>query len=109
MILVHINTDSRAQALEIIDVLLENKLWFKPTLSRKQVFEKHPETGALKSKPTYLVIGKAKSLLFNNINQLLVKMYPHIDKMPRLYCLPIVYMAPENAEELLEQSVKINL
>ena len=109
MILVHISTDSRPQALEIIDVLLENKLWFNPMLSQKQVFEKHPETGALKSKPTYLVIGKTKSLFFNSINQLLVKMYPHSDKMPRLCCLPIVYMVPENAEELLEQSVKIKL
>jgi len=107
MILVHIITRKRAQALEIIDVLLENKLLFNAMLSRKKVFEKDDKTGELKNTFHTLIIGKTKSLLFNSINKLLISRYGNTEKMPALYCLPIVYMDPERAEALLEHTTEV--
>lgn len=107
MILVHIITEKKERALEIIDILLEKKLLFNAMLSRKKVFEKDSITGELKEKKQILVIGKTKSLLFNKINKLLVSMYGDSDQMPSLYCLPIVYMDTERAEELLRRTLKV--
>lgn len=107
MILVHIITEEREQALEIIDILLEKKLLFNAMLSRKKVFEKDPRTGELNVEVQTFVIGKTKSLLFNGINRLLVSLYGNTDKMPRIYSLPIVYMDPEQSEAILERTVKV--
>ncbi len=105
MILVHIITQQRAQAIEIIDVLLEKKLLFNAMLSRKKVYEKNKETGQLVGKVQTLIIGKTKSLLFNKINELIISRYPQ--QMPSLYCLPIVYIDPERAEELFRKTMEV--
>ncbi len=107
MILVHIIIDKREQAMEIIDTLLDKKLLFNAMLSEKKVFEKDSRTCKLKGTIQVLIIGKTKSLLFNSINKLLISMYGSTNKMPRIYCLPIVYMDPEQSEALLERTLKI--
>lgn len=107
MILVHIITETKEQALEIIDILLEKKLLFNAMLSRKKVFERDSHSSKLNGKIKILVIGKTKSLLFNSINILLVSLYGNIDKMPHIYCLPIVYMNQEQSETLLERTVQV--
>lgn len=105
MVLVHIITEQKAQALEIIDLLLERKLLFNAMLSRKKVYEKCEDTRELCGKVQTLIIGKTKALLFNRINKLLTSKYPK--KMPSLYCLPIVYIDPERGEKLLKETEKI--
>ncbi|MGB5498728.1 MAG: hypothetical protein WBM77_07340 [Maribacter sp.] len=93
--------------MEIIDELLENKLLFNAMLSQKKGFIKDPGTGELKSTLYTLIIGKTKSLLFNSIYNLLTERYGDSKKMPSLYCLPIVYMDPERAEALSEQTMQV--
>ena len=107
MVLVHIITQKREQALEIIDILLEKKLLYNAMLSRKKVFEKDSNTGKLNDKIEILVIGKTKSLLFNKINNLLVLLYGNTSIMPSIYCLPIVYMDPEQTQTLLRRTLKV--
>jgi len=98
MVLIHIITDEKAQAIEIIDLLLERKLLFNAMLSRKKVYEKNKTTGELCAKVQILIIGKTKALLFNKINRLIISIYSK--QMPSLYCLPIVYIDPERGEKL---------
>lgn len=105
MILVHIITKKNEQALEIIDLLIHKKLLFDAMVSEKTVYKKSKVTGKLVSSLQTLVIGRTKSLLFNAINQLLMEKY--IDHMPVLYSLPIVYMQPEQAEEILSETVRV--
>jgi len=105
MILVHIITQKRAQAIEIIDALLEEKLLFNAMLSRKKVYEKNKETGQLVGNVQTLIIGKTKSLLFSKINEFIVSKYAQ--EVPSLYCLPIVYIDPGKAEELLKKTMEV--
>lgn len=107
MILVHIITQSRSQALEIVDTLLEQKLLFNAMVSRKKVYQKDTDTGELVGTINTLIIGKTRALLFNRINKLLINKYDNTAQMPNLYCLPIVYMDSERAEELLERTVEV--
>lgn len=107
MILVHIITKSRAQALEIVDTLLDKKLLFNAMVSRKKVYKKDAFTGELKGTINTLIIGKTRALLFNSINKLLSNTYSSTNQIPNIYCLPIVYMDPKRAEELLEQTLEV--
>jgi len=107
MILVHIITQSRSQALEIVDTLLEQKLLFNAMVSRKKIYQKDIDTGELVGTFNTLTIGKTKALLFNRINNLLINKYDNTAQMPTLYCLPIVYIDSERAEELLESTAKV--
>jgi len=107
MILVHIITKTRPQAIEIIDKLLEEKLLFNAMLSRKRVFEKDTLTGGLTSSIHTLIIGKTKSLLFNTINKTLHEKYDHTNQMPSLYCLPIVYIDPQRAEGISQRTIEV--
>lgn len=107
MILVHIITQSRSQALEIVDMLLEKNLLFNAMLSRKKVYQKETSHGGLKGTINTLIIGKTRALLFNSINTLLNDTYSVTDQMPSIYCLPIVYADSKSSKELLEQTLDV--
>lgn len=107
MILVHIITQKRVQALEIVETLLGRKLLYNAMISRKKVYQIDSKTGVLNGTVHSLIIGKTKSLLFNSINKLLLSTYGHSGQMPSIYSLPIVYMDPDEAEELLAQTLKV--
>lgn len=105
MILAHIITKNKEQAVEIIEVLLERKLMLHAAVSEKTVYEKGESNCRLKSTKQTLIIGKTKALLFNDINQILKTYFPK--NMPMLYAVPIVYMDEELAIVLRNNTAKV--
>lgn len=105
MVLTHILTDSKEQALNCIDILLDKKLLLDATLSEKTTYFKNKTSRKLESKSNVLIIGRTKALLFQSIDQELKKNYPK--NMPGLYAVPIVYMNEDQSDEIREKTAKI--
>jgi uncharacterized protein involved in tolerance to divalent cations len=102
MILVHIITDDKKQALEIVHILTEEKLILNAIISKKTVFE---YKNGLAKKKQILIIGQTKGLLFKIINEKLSIKY--LDKMPILYSVPIVYMNETQTDFIREHTAKV--
>ncbi len=105
MILLHVITGDSAQAIEIADFLVEEKLLLNPIIQEQSTGRKKMNNGGFESIPQVLLMGKTKALLFNTIDKKLREKYS--DNMPILYSLPIVYMDWEQANELIEETTKI--
>lgn len=105
MILAHIITKNKEQALEIIEALLDRKLLLHAAVSKKTVYKKGESNSKLKSTKQTLIIGNTEALLFNDINQILKT---HFAKnMPILYSVPIVYMNEELATVLRNNTAEV--
>jgi uncharacterized protein involved in tolerance to divalent cations len=98
MNLIHIRSKSMAQINEIIDMLLEEKLILDPTIIEQVYLRKKNQSGAFENDKQFLLIAKARALLFSKIEHLLREKYAK--KMPDLYSLPIVNMDWKKAENL---------
>jgi uncharacterized protein involved in tolerance to divalent cations len=105
MVLTHILTDTKEQALNCIEILLNKKLLLDATISEKTTYSKNETSGKLESKSNVLIIGRTKALLFQSIDQELKKYYPK--NMPGLYSVPIVYMNEGQSNEIREKTAKI--
>ncbi len=105
MILVHIICKHQQQSEEIIEFLLEERLVLDAWVSEKSVYLNRADQYHGKRKRQSLILCKTKALLFNKINLALSEKYPK--NMPEIYCLPIIYMDPDQAERLLEGTIKV--
>lgn len=105
MVLTHILTDTREQAFNCIEILLNKKLLLDASISEKTTYSKNETTGKLVSTSNVLIIGRTKALLFKSIDQELKKNYPK--NMPSLYAVPIVYMNEDQTNEIREKTAKI--
>ncbi|MGB5437130.1 MAG: hypothetical protein WBM98_14640 [Maribacter sp.] len=105
MVLTHILTDTKEQALNCIDILLDKKLLLDASLSEKTTYFKNESSHKLESKSNILIIGRTKALLFQSIDQVLQKYYPN--NMPSLYAVPIVYMNDDQSDAIREKTAKI--
>ncbi len=105
MILAHIIAKDTVQALEIIHLLIDEKLLLQAAISEKTIFEKKTSDGKLISEKRTLIIGKTKALLFSIINEVLKRNFKK--NMPMLYAVPIVYMDDELATLLRENTAKV--
>ncbi|MGB5821857.1 MAG: divalent cation tolerance protein CutA [Saonia sp.] len=104
MIVVHIICTTKTQAEEILEMLIMESLIYNAMVSEKIIYEKKsPKT--LASSKQILVTAKTKSLLFQSINDRLRETQGN--HMPMLYCLPVVYMDPDQAQQLLKETIKI--
>ena len=101
MILLHIRTTDKALATEISNFLLNEKLIIDTFLTQGIASRRNKE-GKVIAKTEYLVFGKTKALLFDNIDQLIRSKYE--DRMPILYSLPIINMDWEQTLELREKT-----
>ncbi|WP_343488107.1 hypothetical protein [Allomuricauda sp. d1] len=104
MILVHIICKTKTQALDIVDVLINEKLVLDAMISDKLLF-KQLKSGEMKSHERVLVMGTTKALLFNTINKIISGKYT--DSPPLIYAMPIVYMDAEQTEELQQETIKV--
>lgn len=105
MIQLNIVCHSTDQADEIIKVLLQDHLAIN-------VFKLEGITPAVlqKNKVVYqpgriMIIGQTKALLFNNIDQMIRKKYSK--NMPLVYSLAIVNMDWEQADLLVQETIKV--
>jgi hypothetical protein len=105
MILLHIISDTEPQAIEIADLLIEEKLIFDAVILDKIMVRRKSETKKFESRKKHLVLGKTKALLFNDVDKLLRKKYQ--DQMPDIYSLPIVNMDFQLAIELVSETSKV--
>lgn len=105
MILAHIIAHNRTQALEIINILMDEKLLLQAAASEKEIYEKKSDDGELICEKKTLIIGKTKALLFSEINNVLKKHFSQ--NMPMLYAVPIIYMDEELANLLRENTAKV--
>ena len=105
MVLLHIITNNRDQAIEIIDSLSENKLMLHGVIIEKLTGRKKTKDGAYQDVEQILVIGQTKALLFNTIDELLREKYKQ--DMPVLYSVPIVNMDWEQSKELINETLKV--
>ena len=105
MVLVHILTPDKVQALNIIDILINKKLLLNAVISDKTIYKKNEKNGKLEGKSHTMIIARAKALLFQKIDQELKKHYPI--NIPSLYAVPIVYMKEEQAQEIREKTAKL--
>ena len=104
MILLHVVAESKNQAVEIADYLIENKLLLDAVITEKVVVRKQNKDGKFHSIDQALVMGRTKSLLFNYIDQKLRKRYP--DDMPLVYSVAIVNMDWEQSNLLISKTAK---
>lgn len=102
MILVHIITNRKKQALEMVQMLTEKKLMLHAIISKKTVYE---YKNVLLKKKQFLIIGQTKGLLFKTINEKLQSKYP--DNMPILYSVPIIYMDEQQTDYIREYTAKV--
>jgi hypothetical protein len=105
MILLHVVTESKSQAVEIADFLIERKLILDAVISDEVAVRKMSENGEFRTAKQTLVMGRTKSLLFNYIDQKLRKRYP--EKMPVLYSVAIVNMDWEQSDLLINKTAKV--
>ena len=85
--------------------MLENKLVLDAWVSEKALFMNRDDQYKGRKKRQILIMCKTKALLFNTINEVLSEKYPK--NMPTLYCVPIIYMNPEQAERLRSETVQV--
>ena len=104
MILLHISCSSAAQAAEIVDYLLDEKLLLDAMVLDKMHYKKLDD-GAKVSQPRFLIIGTTKALLFAKINALIAE--KHGSDMPLLYAMPIVYMDIDQTKQLQNETEKV--
>lgn len=107
MILLHIISPDHQQIKDISDYLSQKKLILNPIIIENAQSRKLDEADGktVTSTSHYLLIGKTKGLLFNEIDLKLREKYP--SNMPILYSLPITHMDWEQADELINKTVKI--
>ena len=105
MVLVHIICKHQKQCDEIISYLLESKLVLDAWVSEKAVFMSREDQYRGNRKRQILIMCKTKALLFNQIDEALTEKYPK--NMPMLYCVPIIYMNPQQAQRLRDQTAKV--
>ena len=104
MILVHINTPDEKQAIEIADMLVSQKL-ILDALHIPGTKRARNDDGSTSTQDQYLVLGKTKALLFNQIDKIIREKYP--ENVPTLYSIPIVNMDWDQADELMEKTEKV--
>ena len=102
MILIHIITEKKKQALEIIRLLTNEKLILNAIISKKTMFQNE---NILTKKKQILIIGQTKGLLFKRINDILSSKYAH--KVPMIYSLPIIYMKEDQTDFIRVNTAKI--
>lgn len=105
MVLVHIICKHQKQCDEIVKFLLEENLVLDAWVSEKTVYMNREDQYSSKRKRQIMIMCKTKALLFNTINEALAEKYPK--KMPELYCVPIVYMDPDQAKRLRQGTTKV--
>lgn len=105
MVLLHIITNNRDQAIEIVDFLTEDKLMLHAVIIEKLTGRKRGKDGTFQDQDQILVIGQTKALLFNTIDELLREKYKQ--HMPVLYSLPIINMDWEQSRELINETLKV--
>ena len=105
MVLVHIICKHQQQVKDIVAFLLKEKLVLDAWVSEKSVYMNREDQYHSNRKRQSLILCKTKALLFNKINQALSGKYHK--NMPELYCLPIIYMNPDQAEKLRDGTVMV--
>lgn len=105
MILLHIMTTSRDQAIEIVDFLTEEKLMLQAVIFENLTVRERAKDGTFQNINQILVTGQTKALLFNTIDKKLRKKYKQ--KMPVLYSVPIVNMDWEQSDKLINETLQI--
>lgn len=106
MILLHIISQDKQQVCDISDFLSAEKLILNPIIIENAQSRKLGSDGQTIYVTTqFLLIGKTKGLLFNEIDKKLRAKYP--TDMPILYSLPITHMDWEQADELIKNTVKV--
>ncbi|CAN5412056.1 hypothetical protein BH23BAC1_BH23BAC1_34010 [soil metagenome] len=105
MILLHIITNEKEQAIEIVDYLVKEKLILDAIIMENITGRKRVGKGNFKSMDQTLIIGKTKALLFNTVDEQLREKYKK--NMPVLYSIPIVNMDWEQANDLIKGTAKI--
>jgi uncharacterized protein involved in tolerance to divalent cations len=106
MILLHIISPDHQQTKDISDFLSQKKLILNPIIIENAQGRKLDEVDekSITSTAHFLLIGKTKGLLFNEIDLKLREKYP--TNLPILYSLPITHMDWEQADELINKTVK---
>lgn len=104
MILIHVTTADQNQAIEISNYLVSEKLILDALITEGSK-HKLNESGAIIVESHFLVLGKTKALLFDQIDDLLRKKYP--SNMPTLYSVPIVNMDWDQASDLKDKTEKV--
>ena len=69
MVLTHNLTDTREQALNCVEILLNKRLLLDATISEKNTYSKNQTSGKLGSTSNVFIIGRTKALLFKSIDQ----------------------------------------
>ena len=104
MVLLHMVTHSSAQAREIAELLVEEKLVLNALIQPKVSWIGKGLPSGGRDDDT-LIMAQTKGLLFDKIDSRLRGLYK--EKMPVLYSVPIVNMDWEQADVLRAQTAKI--
>lgn len=104
MVLIHIICDSPAQANDIVDFLIDEKLMLNALVSNK-ILHKRLKNDRKKSFEQTLVMGTTKALLFNKINKQIKKKFAK--NFPLIYAMPIIYMDEHLNLELQTKTQKV--
>ncbi|MEK6153244.1 divalent cation tolerance protein CutA [Flavobacteriaceae bacterium 3-367] len=104
MMAIHIICADQTEAKKIIHLLIGERLIWNATVMESTGYTRKRGPGKINETQQVLITAKTKSLLFQPINHRLRETYG--DQMPVLYALPIVYMDPEQADQLLQRTLK---
>lgn len=105
MIIIHIVTKDKEHALEIADLMIEQKLILDAVIDDHILVREKDEDGSFRTKSRARLMGRTKALLFNYIDSKLRELYP--DDMPIIYSVPIVNMDWEQSHLLINQTAKV--
>ena len=104
MIAIHVISADQNEAKKIVHLLISERLIWNATVTESVGYTRKRGPRKIHETQQVLITAKTKSLLFQPINQLLRETYG--DQMPVLYALPIVYVDPEQADQLLQRTLK---
>lgn len=101
MILLKILATDEAQAHDLAEVLLRERLWVDPFIGGEQVMLQRKDQ-VITENGRILVQGMTRASLYTRINERLRQLYPY--QMPIVFAVPIVSMDWEQSRHLIEDT-----
>ena len=99
MILLHILSNNKNQALEISQLLLKKKLVVNTVFSENLTLCTRGDDDEIIEENQYMILAKTKALLFTKIDELLREKYAK--KLPTIFSVPIVHMDWDQTQDLV--------
>lgn len=105
MMILKIQSDDQKLLKEIAEILLKERMIYSAMFDTPLLVQSLAEDGTILTSEQYELKGISKSLMFNDIHQLIQREFG--DAMPLVYSEPIILIGNEHQELIIKSLAKI--